>query len=183
MESVKQEDGTIPRNAMYGDGHHTHRIPKTKWAAPVVAGHDCPFDEFLPRYPQHVRANLLDQLPELFGKILVVDSIPKALGIALAPLVDASQVFSVYLRLAAVRKLFPEHWLSGLALPFIEDLVNAPPFDLYTVRWLREVGADWSGPCGQALAPQAVRVLQRADGRRSQAASASSACPPPCDGG
>ena len=32
-------------------------------------------DEFLPRYLQHVRDNLLDQLPELFGKILVVDSI------------------------------------------------------------------------------------------------------------
>ena len=106
----------------------------------MVAGHDCPFDEFLPRYLQHVRDNLLDQLPELFGKILVVDAIttfpsegdalaglvfealseqarapravrtrksakrlvnrsfPKALGIALAPLVDASQVFSVYLR-------------------------------------------------------------------------------------
>eukprot|EP00439_Symbiodinium_sp_Y106_P020522 s8919_g2.t1 len=78
---------------VWGQGHHTHRIPKTKWAAPMVAGHDCPFDEFLPRYPQHVRANLLDQLPELFGKILVVDSIPKALGIAPAPLVDASQVF------------------------------------------------------------------------------------------
>ena len=103
----------------------------------MVAGHDCPFDEFLPRHLQHVRDNLLDQLPELFGKTLVVDSIttfpsegdalaglvfealseqarapraastrksakrlvnrsagsfPKAPGIALAPLVDASQV-------------------------------------------------------------------------------------------
>ena len=99
----------------------------------------CPFDEFLPRHLQHVRDNLLDQLPELFGKTLVVDSIttfpsegdalaglvfealseqarapraasthksakrlvnrsagsfPKAPGIALAPLVDASQARS-----------------------------------------------------------------------------------------
>ena len=73
-----------------------------------------------------------------------------------AALVDASQFFSVYLRqedvFAAVRKLFPEEWLSGLAFPFSEDLVNAPPFDLYT-RWLRETGSDWSGPCGPALAP------------------------------
>ena len=27
--------------------------------------------------------------------------------------------------------------------------------DSYT-RWLKEVGADWAGPCGPALAPQAV---------------------------
>eukprot|EP00439_Symbiodinium_sp_Y106_P082680 s887_g22.t1 len=84
--------------------------------------------------------------------------------------ITQSQVFSVYLRqedvLAAVRKLFPEDWLSGLAFPFIEDLVNAPPFDLYT-RWLRETGSDWSGPCGPALAPHAVRVLQRADGQQA----------------
>eukprot|EP00439_Symbiodinium_sp_Y106_P077417 s887_g16.t1 len=106
----------------------------------IYTRHDCPFDEFLPRHLQHVRDNLLDQLPELFGKTLVVDSIttfpsegddalaglvfealseqarapraastrksakrlvnrsagsfPKAPGIALAPLVDASQVLN-----------------------------------------------------------------------------------------
>ena len=170
--------------------------------------------------------NLLDQIHELFGKTLVVDSItafpsegdalaslvfealseqarearagrtrkfakrmanrpgssfPKALGLALTPMVDASQVFSVYLRqedvFAAVRKLFPEHWLSGLTFPFIEDLVNGPPFDSYT-RWLKEVGADWAGPCGPALAPQAVRVLQRADGQQAGALNQRAALPP-----
>ena len=108
-------------------------------------------------------------------------SFPKALGLALTPLVDASQVFSVYLRqedvFAAVRKLFPEHWLSGLTFPFIEDLVNGPPFDIYT-RWLREVGADWAGPCGPALAPQADRVLQRADGQQAGALNQRTALPP-----
>eukprot|EP00439_Symbiodinium_sp_Y106_P002518 s4306_g1.t1 len=96
-------------------------------------------------------------------------------------MVDASQVFSVYLRqedvFAAVRKLFPEHWLSGLTFPFIEDLVNGPPFDSYT-RWLKEVGADWAGPCGPALAPQAVRVLQRADGQQAGALNQRAALPP-----
>ena len=108
-------------------------------------------------------------------------SFPKALGLALAPMIDASQVFSVYLRqedaFAAVRKLFPEQWLSGLIFPFIEDLVNGSPFDSYT-RWLKEVGADWAGPCGSALAPQAVRVLQRADGQQAGALSQRAALPP-----
>eukprot|EP00439_Symbiodinium_sp_Y106_P041568 s2353_g5.t1 len=96
-------------------------------------------------------------------------------------MIDASQVFSVYLRqedvFAAVRKLFPEQWLSGLTFPFIEDLVNGPPFDSYP-RWLKEVGADWAGPCGPALAPQAVRVLQRADGQQAGAFSQRAALPP-----
>ena len=90
VEAVKQADGTLPHNAVYvGQGHHTHRIPKTKWAPPMVAGHDCPFDEFLPRYLQHVRDNLLDQIHELFGKTLVVDSITAfpSEGDALASLV------------------------------------------------------------------------------------------------
>ena len=171
-----------------------HRIPKTKWAAPMVAGHDCPFDEFLPTGtcstsgttcsinslsclaisslwtpspPSRRKATPWQALclrrfrskpGTTSGEHAQVSqetcepfrgSFPKAPGIALAPLVDASQVFPVYLRqedvFAAVRKLFPEDWLSGLAFPFIEDLVNAPPFDLYT-RWLRKAGADWSLP-------------------------------------
>ena len=54
-----------------------------------MAGHDCLFDEFLPRYLQHVRDNLLGQIHELFGKILVVDSITAfpSEGDALASLV------------------------------------------------------------------------------------------------
>ena len=177
-----------------GTGQHMHRIPKTKWAAPMVAGHDCPFDEFLPTGtcstsgttcsinslsclaisslwtpspPSRRKATPWQALclrrfrskpGTTSGEHAQVSqetcepfrgSFPKAPGIALAPLVDASQVFPVYLRqedvFAAVRKLFPEDWLSGLAFPFIEDLVNAPPFDLYT-RWLRKAGADWSLP-------------------------------------
>ena len=83
----------------------------------------------------------------------------------------------MYLLFAAVRKLFPEHWLSGLTFPFIEDLVNGPPFYSYT-RWLKEVGADWAGPCGPALAPQAVRVLQRADGQQAGELNQRAALPP-----
>ena len=90
VEALQQADGTLRPNAVYvGQGHHVHRIRKTKWAAPLVAGHDCPFDEFLPRYLQHVRDNLLGQIHELFGKILVVDSITAfpSEGDALASLV------------------------------------------------------------------------------------------------
>ena len=55
--------------------------------------------------------------------------------------------------------------------------MNGPPFDLHT-RWLTEVGADWSGPCGPALAPQTVRVLQRADGQQAGALNQRAALPP-----
>ena len=67
--------------------------------------------------------------------------------------------------------------MSGLTFPFIEDLVNGPPFDSYT-RWLKEVGADWAGPCGPALTPQAIRVLQRADGQQADALNQRAALPP-----
>ncbi|CAE7815841.1 unnamed protein product [Symbiodinium sp. CCMP2592] len=208
VAEIQREDGSLPPGAIYvGQGHHSHRLPRTKWAAPMVAGHDCPFDEFLPRYVQHIKDNLGDQLPELFGKTLVVDEITawpsegdalaglvfeelserpdrspiRALGMAVAPLADASQIFSCYLRqedvFGAVCKLFPAEWLEGVTFPFLEDLINAPPFDLYT-RWLRDSGADWTGPCGPALAPQSARIFQRAAGQQAGALSQRAALPP-----
>ncbi|CAE7363164.1 unnamed protein product, partial [Symbiodinium sp. CCMP2592] len=170
--------------------------------------------------------NLGDQLPELFGKTLVVDEITawpsegdalaglvfeelsdrnreakplqrrppnkkrrssqigrplRALGLAVAPLADASQIFSCYLRqedvFGAVCKLFPAEWLEGVTFPFLEDLINAPPFDLFT-RWLRDSGADWTGPCGPTLAPQSARIFQRAAGQQAGALSQRAALPP-----
>ncbi|CAE7538614.1 unnamed protein product [Symbiodinium sp. CCMP2592] len=227
VAEIQREDGLLPPGAIYiGQGHHSHRLPRTKWAAPMVAGHDCSFDEFLPRYVQHIKDNLGDQLPELFGKTLVVDEITawpsegdalaglvfeelsdrnmeakplqrrppnkkrrssqigrplRALGLAVAPLADASQIFSCYLRqedvFGAVCKLFPAEWLEGVTFPFLEDLINAPPFDLYT-RWLRDSGADWTGPCGPTLAPQSARIFQRAAGQQAGALSQRAALPP-----
>ncbi|CAE7812806.1 unnamed protein product [Symbiodinium sp. CCMP2592] len=175
-QEIQREDGLLPPGAIYiGQGHHSHRLPRTKWAAPMVAGHDCSFDEFLPRYVQHIKDNLGDQLPELFGKTLVVDEITawpsegdalaglvfeelsdrnreakplqrrppnkkrrssqigrplRALGLAVAPLADASQIFSCYLRqedvFGAVCKLFPAEWLEGVTFPALRAYFGSP---------------------------------------------------------
>ena len=226
VEAVIGADGTLPRNCIYvGPGHHRHRLARSKWAPPFTAGHDCAFDEFLPRYVQHIRDNLSDHLTELIGKVLVVDAVaehpsegdalaglvfehlstvrstsqpqqstnprgrarkrshrfPRALGLAIAPLADASSIFSDFMRqedvVLAVRKLFPEAWMTGFTFPCIEDLINAPPFDLYR-RWLRVSELDWAGACGPATGPSTVRILQRAAGQQAGALSQRAALPP-----
>ena len=61
--------------------------------------------------------------------------IPKAIGLAVAPRADATQVFTRYLSqealALAVRKLFPDSWLHGFQFPMMEDIINAAPFDLF----------------------------------------------------
>ncbi|CAE7685749.1 unnamed protein product, partial [Symbiodinium microadriaticum] len=211
VSEVLRDDGTLPWRHLYiGQGHHSHRLARTVWASPFVAGHNCSFEESLPRYVQYVRKHLWHLLPALAGQVLVVDVVtsfpseadalaglflealeatggsgwpsnpyqevgsstwtPKALGLATAPLCDPSHVFSGFLRqevlVQAVRKLFPEEWLAGFVFPCIEDLVNAPPFDLYP-RWVRSQGLDWSGPQGPAVGPASARILQRAAGQQA----------------
>ena len=222
VSEVLRDDGTLPLCHLYiGQGHHSHRLARTVWASPFVAGHNCSFEESLPRYVQYVRTHLWHLLPELAGQVLVVDVVtsfpseadalaglflealeaasgpgwpsnpshevgsaawtPRALGFATAPLCDASHVFSGFLRqevvVQAVRKLFPEEWLAGFVFPCIEDLVNAPPFDLYP-RCVRSQGLDWSGPQGPAVGPASVRILQRAAGQQEGALNQRAALPP-----
>ncbi|CAE7396468.1 unnamed protein product [Symbiodinium sp. CCMP2592] len=206
VAEIQCEDGLLPPGAIYITIHTACHAPNGQ--------------------PPWWRDNLGDQLPELFGKTLVVDEITawpsegdalaglvfeelsdrnreatplqrkpphkkrrssqigrplRALGLAVAPLADASQIFSCYLRqedvFGAVCKLFPAEWLEGVTFPFLEDLINAPPFDLYT-RWLRDSGADWTGPCGPTLAPQSARIFQRAAGQQAGALSQRAALPP-----
>ena len=222
VSEVLRDDGTLPWRHLYiGQGHHSHRLARTVWASPFVAGHNCSFEESLPRYVQYVRKHLWHLLPALAGQVLVVDVVtsfpseadalaglflealeatggsgwpsnpyqevgsstwtPKALGLATAPLCDPSHVFSGFLRqevlVQAVRKLFPEEWLAGFVFPCIEDLVNAPPFDLYP-RWVRSQGLDWSGPQGPAVGPASARILQRAAGQQEGALNQRAALPP-----
>lgn len=71
-----QEDHSIPTTCIYvGRGHHSHRLPISKWKTPVVPGHDCPPEEWVARYVDHIcsSAELWDSLPELLGKTLLCD--------------------------------------------------------------------------------------------------------------
>eukprot|EP00435_Cladocopium_sp_Y103_P009381 s366_g2.t1 len=52
-------DGVLPPEAIYvGQGHYSHRIPKTKWASPFTPGHNVSLDEWLPKYVEWVSCNL-----------------------------------------------------------------------------------------------------------------------------
>ena len=65
-------DGTLQPGCMLyvGQGHHSHRLRRTKWASPFVPGHDVSLDEWLPAYVQWVGQNLFANLKELEGQCL-----------------------------------------------------------------------------------------------------------------
>ena len=66
----------IPPDCIYvGRGHHSHRLTVSKWKTPVVPGHDCPPEEWVARYVDHICSSevLWQSLPELQGKTLLCD--------------------------------------------------------------------------------------------------------------
>ena len=64
----------LPQGCVYvGRGHHSHRIPTTKWKAPLIPGHHCSPEEWISGYIEHVCNTFWDDLPELLGKTLVCD--------------------------------------------------------------------------------------------------------------
>ena len=69
---VLYEDGTLPEDVVYvGRGH---RVPTSDWRCPWVPGHDCSWDEWIPRFVQYVhQSGLNERLPELMGKRLACD--------------------------------------------------------------------------------------------------------------
>lgn len=67
-------DGMLPEDCVYvGQGHHSHRLKRTKWASPFTPGQDVPLDEWLRRYVQWVMETLSHCLHELQGVTLVCD--------------------------------------------------------------------------------------------------------------
>ena len=60
----------------------------------------------------------------------------------------------------AFKKLYPVDWFAGVAIPFVEDLVNQYPLDLY-VRWRHQQGLDMEGSCNPVLAAPSVRQKMR----------------------
>ena len=70
-------DGKLPPDVVYvGQGHHSHRIPRSQWASPFVQGHTCTTDDWLPLYVDFVLASLQAELPALQGKRLACDCGP-----------------------------------------------------------------------------------------------------------
>ena len=71
-----KEDKSIPPGCIYvGRGHHSHRLPVSKWRAPMTPGHDCPPEEWVIQYVNHICSSdvLWQALPELRGKTLLCD--------------------------------------------------------------------------------------------------------------
>ena len=60
----------------------------------------------------------------------------------------------------AFKKLYPGDWFEGLAIPFVEDLVNQHPLDLY-IRWRHQQGLDMEGSWNPVLAVPSVRQKMR----------------------
>ena len=54
-------------------GHHSHRLPVTKWASPLVPGDSCSGSDWLPLYVEHIIQHLQADLHELRGCVLVCD--------------------------------------------------------------------------------------------------------------
>ncbi|CAJ1339037.1 unnamed protein product [Effrenium voratum] len=76
-------DGKLPPDVAYvGQGHHSHRVPRSQWASPFVQGHTCTTDDWLPLYVDFVLANLQAELPALQGKRLACDCGPEADALA-----------------------------------------------------------------------------------------------------
>ena len=68
------EDKTLPPGVVYvGRGHHSHRLPVTKWSSPFVPGHNCDPSSWLPLYAEHIMQHLAGDLPELTGCVLACD--------------------------------------------------------------------------------------------------------------
>ena len=78
----------------------------------------------------------------------------------------------------AFKRFYPEPWFQGFAFPFIEDLVNSFPLDLYS-RWRFELGYPMEGSSAPHLASSRTRQRQRnAEGQQVGAISHRAALPP-----
>eukprot|EP00435_Cladocopium_sp_Y103_P021191 s84_g5.t1 len=60
----------------------------------------------------------------------------------------------------AFRRLFPGDWFDDFAIPFVEDLVNQTPLDLF-VRWRYHHGLDMEGSYNPVLAAPPTRQKMR----------------------
>ena len=86
---------------------------------------------------------------------VLLSSIAKATGTPFGPFYILQESLAL-----AFKKLYPGDWLEGLAIPFVEDLVNQHPLDLY-IRWRHQQGLDMEGSWNPVLAAPSVRQKMR----------------------
>ena len=92
---------------------------------------------------------------------VLLSSVAQATGIPFGPFYILQESLAL-----AFKKLYPGEWFEGVAIPFVEDLVNQHPLDLY-VRWRHQQGLDMEGSCNPVLAAPSVRQKMRtADGQQ-----------------
>ena len=60
----------------------------------------------------------------------------------------------------AIRSLFPHEWTQGIAMPNLEDLVNAAPFTCYA-EYLQGIGQEPDGPLGPTIMTSYTRGQRR----------------------
>jgi hypothetical protein len=84
-----------------------------------------------------------------------LSSVAQATGIPFGPFYILQESLAL-----AFKKLYPGEWFEGVAIPFVEDLVNQYPLDLY-VRWRHQQGLDMEGSCNPVLAAPSVRQKMR----------------------
>ena len=78
VTDVLSSEGALAKDTIYvGRGHHSHRLPTTKWKSPWTPGHDCSHhDEWLILYVDYIcHGSLWDQLHELQGHDLAYDCV------------------------------------------------------------------------------------------------------------
>ena len=86
---------------------------------------------------------------------VLLSSVAKATGIPFGPFYILQESLAL-----AFKKLYPGDWFDGIAIPFVEDLVNQHPLDLY-IRWRHQQGLDMEVSYNPVLAAPSVRQKMR----------------------
>jgi len=82
-----------------------------------------------------------------------LSSVAQATGIPFGPFYILQESLAL-----AFKKLYPGEWFAGVAIPFVEDLVNQHPLDLY-VQWRHQQGLDMEGSSNPVLAAPSVKQV------------------------
>ena len=138
-----QDDHSIPTTCIYvGRGHHSHRLPISKWKTPVVPGHDCPPEEWMARYVDQ-KTTTSSSSRKRAGKLVAAIAASRVVTVSSSRL--PVQPFLQESVVLAFRKFYPERWLEGHKFPMLEDLINQPPFTCY-LEWRANNDLSWDGP-------------------------------------
>ena len=93
--------------------------------------------------------------PQGVTRCVLLSSVARATGIPFGPFYILQESLAL-----AFKRLYPGEWFEGVAIPFVEDLVNQYPLDLF-VRWRHQQGLDMEGSCNPVLAAPSVRQKMR----------------------